>query len=171
MVRASSAGVLGVTVSHIFHSTGVRVALSLLIFTVAVFWLAVVFWLHRDARRRVDDLWLVWTATILGLVPVLGLLVYLLFRPPEALQEAHARDVEIQALEARLAAVSPTCLVCRTPVEASYLVCPVCTTQLRQPCASCSAPLERLWQACPYCAAPVMGPVPASPPALERAAS
>ena len=48
-----------------------------------------------------------------------------------------------------------SCPVCRAGIEPSYLVCPVCTTQLKTPCGRCSAPLEPLWQACPYCAAPV----------------
>ena len=45
--------------------------------------------------------------------------------------------------------------MCRSGIEASYLVCPVCTTQLKQPCLACQAPLEPLWQACPYCATTV----------------
>ena len=40
-------------------------------------------------------------------------------------------------------------------VEASFLVCPVCTTKLKQACVNCKAPLEALWQVCPYCETPV----------------
>ena len=39
----------------------------------------------------------------LGLVPFIGPLVYLLFRPPETLEDARAREIEIRALESRLA--------------------------------------------------------------------
>jgi hypothetical protein len=147
--------VLGLTLNDIIHSADVRIALYLTIFTIAVFWLGLAYWVYRDARRRVGDPWLVGTSTLLGLVPFLGPLVYLLFRPPESLQEARAREVEIRALEARLAIAAPACPVCRSAVEASYLLCPVCTTQLKQPCATCSAPLEPLWQACPFCTAPI----------------
>src|SRR5206468_5176558 len=115
------------------------------LFVVVVFWLGLASWVHRDARRRVDDPWLVGTATLLGIVPFLGPLVYLLFRPPETLEEQHARRVEVQALESRLALRQPQCPVCRTDVEASYLICPVCTTQLKEACSACGAPLERLW--------------------------
>jgi Double zinc ribbon len=152
--------VLGATVNDIIHSTGTRIALYLTIFTVAVFWLGLAYWVHRDARRRIGDPWLVGTSTLLGLVPFLGPLLYLLFRPPETLHEARAREVEIRALEAgvaaRLAAAASDCPVCRSAVEPSYLICPVCTTQLKQPCPACSAPLEPFWQACPYCTAPVL---------------
>jgi predicted amidophosphoribosyltransferase len=48
------------------------------------------------------------------------------------------------------------CPVCRGKVDVSFVVCPVCTTRLRQSCGSCNAPLEAIWQVCPYCATPVV---------------
>ena len=138
----------------VFHSTAFVVTRDLLIGCVAVFWLGLAFWTYRDARRRIDDPWLVGTATLLALVPLLGTLAYLLFRPPETLADVRAREVEVQALEARLARPDPRCPICRSAVEAAFLVCPVCTTQLKQPCSSCNAPLEPLWQVCPYCTTP-----------------
>jgi hypothetical protein len=147
--------VTGSSLHDFFDSTAFEIARDLALFTVAVFWLGLAYWVYRDARRRIDDVWLVGTATLLGLVPFLGPLVYLLFRPPETLDDARARAVEIRALEARLSVGRPECPVCRSGVEPNYLVCPVCTTQLRSPCVKCSAPLEPLWQACPFCATPV----------------
>lgn len=144
----------GSGLSNIFHSTAFDVTRNLVLFFVVVFWVGVSYWVHRDARRRLDDGWLVGTATLVGLVPFVGPLVYLLFRPPETLAEVRTREIELRALEGRLRA-QPRCPVCRTGIEASFVVCPVCTTQLKQPCVACNAPLEPLWQACPYCAAPV----------------
>ena len=149
----------GSGIGDFFHSTVFEVARNLGLFFVVVFWLGLAFWVYRDARRRLDDSWLVATATAVGLVPFVGPLVYLLFRPPETIAEVRTREIELRALETRLNRVTPTCPVCRSGVEATYLVCPVCTTQLKQPCTSCSAPLEPLWQACPYCATPVGGTV------------
>lgn len=148
-------GVAGSGIGDVFHSTAFEVGRNLGIFFAVVFWLGLAFWVYRDARRRLDDGWLVGTATAVGVVPFVGPLVYLLFRPPETLAEIRSREIELRALEARLVRASPTCPVCRSAVESSYLVCPVCTTQLKQPCAACSAPLEPLWQACPHCATPV----------------
>jgi hypothetical protein len=61
-------------------------------------------------------------------------------------------------MEDRLARRDLHCPVCRAQVEASFLVCPVCTTRLKQACGKCNAPLEALWQICPYCATPVTTP-------------
>jgi len=72
-----------------------------------------------------------------------------------ASDERRERELEMRAIEARLAENDLSCPVCRGRVDSSYLVCPVCTTRLKQACAECGAPLEPIWQACPYCATPV----------------
>lgn len=140
----------------VFHSTAFVVARNLAIFLAVVFWLALAYWVHKDARRRIDDPWLVGLATLLGLLPpYIGPLVYLLFRPAETLEDIRSRRAELRALEQHLGRARPSCPVCSTAVESDYLVCPVCTTQLRKACTTCDAALEPLWQMCPYCTAPI----------------
>ena len=146
------------SVSTVFHSTAFVVARDLALFCAVLFWLGCAFWTHRDAKRRIDDPLLVWTATLLGLLPLAGPLAFLLFRPPETLADARSRRVEIRALETSLERRTPQCPVCRAAVEPAFLVCPVCTTHLKEPCRVCAAPLEPLWQVCPYCTTPVKPP-------------
>ncbi|HEU5215642.1 MAG TPA: zinc ribbon domain-containing protein [Gaiellaceae bacterium] len=139
-----------------FHSTGFVIARNLVIVLAVVFWLALAFWVYKDARRRIRDPFLVAMATLLGLMPpYIGPVVYLLFRPSETIEDVRSRRVEVQALEQQLMRAQPTCPVCSSAVEPDYLACPVCTTMLRHPCATCRAPLEPLWQMCPYCASPI----------------
>src|SRR3954453_22200762 len=156
---------------HDFFSSGTWFVIrNLSLFFVVVFWLALAYWVYKDARRRIEDPMLIGVATIVGLVPpFLGVLIYMLFRPPEYLDDVRERELEIKAMEERLARrdlFSPVCPaagdstylfcpVCRAEVDSTYLVCPVCTTKLKQSCASCKAPLEALWQMCPYCETPV----------------
>jgi RNA polymerase subunit RPABC4/transcription elongation factor Spt4 len=136
-----------------FHSTAFVVARNLAVFLALVFWLALGFWVFKDARRRIDEPSLVGVATLLGLVPpYIGPVVYLLFRPAETLEDVRARRAELRALEDHLGRRRPTCPNCSAGVESDFLICPVCTTQLRHACTGCGAPLEPLWQACPYCA-------------------
>lgn len=143
------------TVHDTFHSTAFVDARDVLILLAIVFWLGLAYWTNRDARRRIDDSFLVFMATLLGLVPFVGPIVYLLLRPAESLADVRARYVELQALENHLARARPTCPVCSTTVEPEYLACPVCATRLRQACLNCAAPLEPLWQTCPYCTSSV----------------
>ena len=139
------------------HSSGFIFARNIAVVLAVVFWLGLAFWVHKDARRRIADPFLVLVATLLGLAPpYIGPVVYLLFRPAETIADVRARHVELQALEQQLGrAALPACPVCNAAIEHDYLGCPVCATMLRQPCATCKAPLEPLWQMCPYCATPV----------------
>jgi len=143
-------------VHDFFHSGTWYLMRNVGILFVLVFWLGVAFWVYKDARRRIRDRWLVGLATLLGLFPpFLGALVYMLFRPPEYLEDVRERELEIKAMEERLARRDLYCPVCRAEVSNEFLVCPVCTTKLKQACANCKAPLEALWQVCPYCETPV----------------
>ena len=135
-----------------------NIGLALLV----VLWLATAYWTFKDARRRIGDPWLVALATLVGLVPpFLGPIIYLFFRPPEYLQDVRERDLEIKAMEERMLQLDLRCPVCRARVESSFIVCPVCTTRLRQACPSCGQPLESLWQVCPYCATEITPGLPA----------
>ena len=132
-----------------------RSVVEIVIAFAALFWVASAYWTYKDARRRIDDRWLVSFATLLGLVPYAGPLIYMLFRPPEYLEDVRERELEIKAMEDRLSRHGLVCPVCRSDVDSSYLVCPICTTKLRQACVKCRAPLEALWQVCPYCETPI----------------
>jgi Double zinc ribbon len=154
-----------IPLAGIFDNPDWTLAKNLGVLLLVILWLATAFWTFKDARRRIEDPWLVGLATVIGLVPpFLGPIIYLFFRPPEYLQDVRERELEIMAMEERIAQLDQRCPVCRARIEASYLVCPVCTTRLKSSCANCGQALEALWQICPYCAAPV----PASLPVLEN---
>jgi len=142
---------------HAFFNSGTWLVIrNLTFFFLFVFWIAIGYWVYKDARRRVGDSWLVAMAALLGLVPpFVGPIIYLFLRPPDSIDERRDRELENRALEERLAEHDLRCPVCRGQVDASYLVCPVCATRLKQACGSCGAPLEQIWQVCPYCATPV----------------
>ena len=143
-------------VNDFFHSSTWYVIRNLGIFFLVVFWVATVFWVYKDARRRIEDPMLVWLATVLGAVPpFVGAFIYMLFRPPEYLEDVRERELEIKAMETRLAGRDLHCPVCRAEVEPDFLICPVCTTKLRQSCVNCHRPLEALWQVCPFCETPI----------------
>jgi hypothetical protein len=143
------------TLATAFFSSGTWLVIrNLLVFFAVVIWIASLYWIYKDARRRVEDPWLVWMAVLVGVVvPYFGPFIYMLFRPPEYLEDVRERRLEIKAMEDRLAKRD--------------LHCPICTTKLRQACTSCKAPLEALWQVCPFCETPVEPAAIAGLPALE----
>jgi RNA polymerase subunit RPABC4/transcription elongation factor Spt4 len=143
------------SVHDFFHSSTWYVIRNLLVFFVVVFWIATIYWVYKDARRRISDPLIVALSVVVAVVPFVGPLVYMLFRPPEYIEDVRERELEIRAIERRLGGRDLRCPVCRADIEDDFLVCPVCTTQLRQACTGCERPLEGSWQICPYCKTPV----------------
>ena len=143
-----------------FDSSLFTALLQLTLFFFVALWLALVFWTFKDARRRIADPVLVLVAVATALIfPFVGVLIYVILRPPEYLDDVRERELEIKAMEESLNETD-RCPVCRAVVAANYLSCPVCTTKLKQACRRCNAPLESLWQICPYCETPVETPRP-----------
>jgi RNA polymerase subunit RPABC4/transcription elongation factor Spt4 len=140
---------------HGFFQSATWVAIQLFggLFLLLV-WAATVYWVRKDAKRRIESPALIQLVTLLGAVPpFFGPLVYMLFRPPEYLEDIRERRLEIQAIERRLE--ERDCPVCHAQVDTDFLVCPVCATRLRHACVSCVRPLDSAWLVCPYCETPV----------------
>ena len=117
-------------VHDFFHSGTWYVIRNVAILFVVVFWLASGFWVYKDARRRIaGPAGSSGSRRCSASCPFLGPLVYMLFRPPEYLEDVRERELEIRAMEERLSVRDMQCPVCRAEVEASFLVCPVCTTR------------------------------------------
>jgi hypothetical protein len=120
------------------------------------FYVAIVIWTYKDARKRTDDPIMVATFTAIAMLPVFGVLIYMLVRPSEYLADVRERELEIRALERQLGR-QERCPYCKSHIEGDYLSCPVCTTKLRQECTGCAKPLDPRWVMCPFCETEVPG--------------
>ncbi len=140
------------------ESSGLNLAVDLLILFVAVFYLSLIYWTYADARRRIHDPMLIGCATAASLFPFVGTIVYMILRPPEYIEDVHERELEIQAAEARLHQLDQSlCPHCDYRVERDFVRCPSCLRKLKERCVSCSRPLDQAWTICPYCEADVPG--------------
>jgi hypothetical protein len=161
------------TVNDFFDSDTWLLIRNLSLFFVVVFWAATAYWVYKDARRRVEDPWMVAMAAVLGIVPpFLGPIIYMFFRPPEYLEDVRERELEIAAAEARLATLEHVhCQYCGFEVEKTFLRCPSCLRRLKEPCTVCGKPLDPRWKICPYCEAEVGQPVEGTRRRPRRAAA
>jgi RNA polymerase subunit RPABC4/transcription elongation factor Spt4 len=117
------------------------------------FWIALAFWAYRDARRRSDSPWLPVFALAVNVLPYLGLLLYVVLRPPRTLDEERALLLEEQALtEGPAEVISRPCPTCGREIELDFVICPYCRTQFARRCRSCQRWLRLGWRVCPYCA-------------------
>ena len=114
---------------------GLNLVVNLLILMLVVVWLALIVFTFLDARRRVSDPFLVACATVASFIPYIGTAVYAILRPPEFLEDAHERELEIKAAELRVRQLEESsCPQCEFPIERSYLRCPKCQRRLKNPC-------------------------------------
>lgn len=135
---------------------GLNLAVTLFVLMIVVVWLALIVYTYFDARRRISDPFLVACATIGSFFPYIGTAVYAIVRPPEFLEDAHERELEIRAAELRVRQLTEaSCPNCEYPVERTYLRCPECQRRLKDPCQSCGKPVDPRWALCPYCETPI----------------
>jgi hypothetical protein len=143
------------------ESSGLNLAIDLLILFVVVLYISLIYWTYADARRRIVDPMLVGCATMASLFPFVGTIIYMVLRPPEYLEDVRERELETQAAEARLHQLDQTlCPYCDYRVERDFIRCPSCLRKLKERCVSCSRPLDQAWTICPYCEADVPGITP-----------
>ncbi len=139
-------------------NNGLNLAATLFLLMLVVLWLALIVYTYLDARRRIADPFLVACATVASFFPFIGTAVYAIVRPPEYLEDAHERELEIKAAELRVRQLrDQTCPNCEYPVEKNFLRCPNCQRRLKDPCPTCGKPVDPRWGLCPYCETALSG--------------
>jgi RNA polymerase subunit RPABC4/transcription elongation factor Spt4 len=110
-------------------------------------------WAFRDVRSRTRDPFVQILATItVGVIPVVGILVYLMLRPRETLAEAYVRALEEESLLSSIEN-QEFCPTCGRRVDGDMQWCPKCHAHLREACDSCGRAIHLAWDICPYCGA------------------
>ncbi len=114
-------------------------------------WLSTAIWVFRDIRARTRDIFAVLLALLLVFfLPFAGVLLYLLLRPRETLAEQYERSLEEEALLQDIEERA-VCPACHEPTEEDFLLCPHCSTRLKNRCTSCERLMKLEWNICPYC--------------------
>jgi hypothetical protein len=140
------------------NSSGLNLAVNLLLLFLFVIWIALIYWTYSDARRRIADPMLVACGTAASLFPFVGTIIYMIVRPPEYLDDVRERELEMQAAEARLHEMGYLmCPHCDQDIQRDFLRCPHCLRKLKDPCVNCGKPLDPQWAICPYCEHEVPG--------------
>jgi RNA polymerase subunit RPABC4/transcription elongation factor Spt4 len=126
-----------------------------LVFILIFVWLAFVYWTYRDARLRTEGFApaIFWTLVVLVL-NFLGLILYLILRPPEFIDDIVERDLEIKRVAMLIEDSQLRCPACGKPVKDDFLICPYCRKKLKNRCINCGKPLNLDWKVCPYCKTP-----------------
>ena len=129
----------------------VRLAIVAVIAMIAVFYVISIIWVIRDAYLRGANPF-IWG--VISIIPFIGAFLYAMMRPPMLLADKDEQNLDF-ALKQRELMRYGECGKCGYPVEREYLMCPRCSTQLKNECKRCGHALNPEWQVCPYCCTPV----------------
>jgi RNA polymerase subunit RPABC4/transcription elongation factor Spt4/cbb3-type cytochrome oxidase subunit 3 len=123
-----------------------------IVFVLIIIWLAFVYWTFRDAKLRSESVVpaIFWSLVVLVL-NFLGLILYLILRPPEYIDDVVERDLEIERMQALLNSKQSICPACGNKIKDEFLICPYCRKKLKSSCINCGKPLDLNWKVCPYC--------------------
>jgi hypothetical protein len=134
---------------------GAQFLLAIGIAYLIALWFALVAWTFRDIEARSRSVFTqVFSTLLVVLFFVPGLLLYLILRPKETLDQAFQRALEEEYLLQDLDDL-PLCPGCQRTVDPEFVLCPHCQTALRGPCPACSRLVDLRWDVCPYCSVPV----------------
>src|SRR5215208_46810 len=134
---------------------GLNLFVNLVVLFLVVVWIALIVWTYLDSRRRLEDPVLIGASTVASFFPFVGTIIYSILRPPEFLEDAHERELDIRASELRVRQLEEqSCPNCGFPIERSYLRCPSCRARVKDPCENCEKPIDPRWIMCPYCEMP-----------------
>ena len=133
---------------------------------IAAVWLSLIIWTFRDMRARSRDPFAQILATlVVALLPLVGLLVYLILRPRETLSEAYESALEEEALLQEIEE-KPVCPGCSRTINDNWILCPHCHTRLHKACPDCNSLMELQWNLCPFCGNQQVDPYQVGPPVV-----
>ncbi len=118
----------------------------------ALLWLAVIIWVTKDALQRSSSILFQAFSILLNIiVPILGVLLYLIIRPGKTRMERYYEELERNMLEGENAVEQHACDKCLTPVDKDYGFCPNCGEGLKKACSKCKKTFPNVWHICPFC--------------------
>ena len=117
-------------------------------------WFVLIVWTYRDIEARSNSVFTqIFSTLLVVLFFVPGMLLYMLLRPKETLDEAFQRSLEEEYLLQDLEELNH-CPSCHRTVEDAFVICPSCQAQLRESCSTCGRLVDLKWPVCPYCTTP-----------------
>lgn len=116
-----------------------------------LFWLVVLYWVWLDVSERTTNPYTRILSVVLVLVlNVVGLVIYLLVRPSQTIEEIYWADLERRYLKYETVELGD-CPKCGSQLYPGFKFCPECKYKLKIKCTSCGIHVQRDCKYCPNC--------------------
>jgi uncharacterized protein (UPF0212 family) len=120
-------------------------------YALGVFWIVVLYWIWLDSGDRTSNRLVRVGYVLLGLVfNIVGLIIYLIVRPTQTIEEIYWSDLERRYLKFETAELGD-CPKCGAQLYPGFRFCPQCRYRLKIKCPSCNVYMDRKYKYCPHC--------------------
>jgi hypothetical protein len=116
-----------------------------------VFWLVVLYWVWLDSGDRTSNKIVRCSYVLLvAVLNVIGLIIYLIIRPEQTIEEIYWADLERRYLKYETAELGD-CPQCGRQLFPGYTFCPNCRYQIKKRCKNCQVFIDKKNKFCPHC--------------------
>lgn len=123
---------------------------TVLAFVNIVFWIVVTSWIWVDSDERTTSKWIRLFYVIIGIIPVIGWIIYLIVRPTETIDEIYWGDLERRYLKYEAKDLGD-CERCGTQLYPGFIFCPNCGKRIKRKCSNCEVYVDLEYKYCPNC--------------------
>lgn len=115
-----------------------------------IFWLVVTSWIWVDSDERTTNKWMRIFYVLIGLIPVVGWIIYLIVRPSETIDEIYWGDLERRYLKYEAKELGD-CPRCGTQLFPGFIFCPNCKKRIKRKCSDCGVYIDLEYKYCTNC--------------------
>ncbi|MDD3474471.1 MAG: zinc ribbon domain-containing protein [Candidatus Dojkabacteria bacterium] len=123
---------------------------TIFILVAIVFWVVVTSWIWVDSDERTTNKWIRLFYVVIGMIPILGWIIYLIVRPPETIDEIYWGDLERRYLKYEAKDLGD-CPKCGTQLYPGYIFCPNCRQRIKIKCDKCGVYVDLESKYCTHC--------------------
>lgn len=126
-------------------------AMSILVTLFIIFWGIVLGWVWLDSSSRTSNQYLrIFSVFLVLFLNILGLIIYLIMRPSQTIEEIYWADLERRYLKYETAELGD-CPKCAYQLQPGFVHCPSCEYELKVKCDKCDVWIDKDWNSCAYC--------------------
>ena len=124
---------------------------TLLFVLLIVFWLVLIGWVWIDSSERTSNMSIRVVYLILVIfLNIPGLIIYLIIRPSETIEQIYWADLERRYLKYETSELGD-CSKCGNQLLPGYVYCSNCGNEIKKKCPSCGVMIGKSSKFCAYC--------------------
>ncbi len=128
-----------------------RFVWTIFLIAMAAFWIVVLYWVWLDSGDRTSSKPMRIAYVILtGVLLIPGLIIYLLIRPSQTIEDIYWADLERRYLKYETSELGD-CPKCGTQLYPGFTYCPNCRYKLKVKCPKCEVEMDKQYLYCPSC--------------------